>query len=118
VQVAGQDAWLLDQVGKGFAALHFVDAMPDTQTLAKLQALKLGAVPVHSLIVCRQALQVPGLQVLADTQGWMAKRYDAQPGTTYLLRPDQHVLARWRNLDSAQLQAAMARALGQADAHA
>jgi 3-(3-hydroxy-phenyl)propionate hydroxylase len=70
------------------------------------------------LIVCRQALQVPGLQVLADTQGWMAKRYDAQPGTTYLLRPDQHVLARWRNLDSAQLQAAMARALGQAGAHA
>jgi 3-(3-hydroxy-phenyl)propionate hydroxylase len=70
-------------------------------------------VSVDSLIVARQALQVPGFKVLVDTQGWMAKRYDAQPGTTYLLRPDQHVLARWRSLDSASLQAAMARALGQ-----
>jgi 3-(3-hydroxy-phenyl)propionate hydroxylase len=43
----------------------------------------------------------------------MAKRYDATPGTTYLLRPDQHVLARWRTLDSAWLQSALARALGQ-----
>jgi 3-(3-hydroxy-phenyl)propionate hydroxylase len=111
--VDGQDAWLLDQVGRGFAVLHFVDAAPDAQTLATLQALKQGAVPVDSLIVSRQALQVPGLKVLVDAQGWMAKRYDGQPGTTYLLRPDQHVLARWRSLDSARLQTAMARALGQ-----
>jgi 3-(3-hydroxy-phenyl)propionate hydroxylase len=118
VQVDGQDAWLLDLVGKGFQLMLFVDAGPDAQTLATLQALKLGAVPVDSLIVSRQALQVPGFQVLVDTQGWMAKRYDTQPSTTYLLRPDQHVLARWRNLDSAQLQAAMARALGQVGEHA
>jgi 3-(3-hydroxy-phenyl)propionate hydroxylase len=113
VQVDGQDAWLLDQVGKGFQLMLFVDAAPDAQTLAALQALKHGAVPVDSLIVSRQALQVPGLKVLVDAQGWMAKRYDATPGTTYLLRPDQHVLARWRTLDSAWLQSALARALGQ-----
>ena len=58
------------------------------------------------------------MKVLVDAQGWMAKRYDAQPGTTYLLRPDQHVLARWRTLDSARLQAALARALGQVQAQA
>ena len=118
VQVNGQDAWLLDQVGRGFAALLFVDAAPDAQTLATLQALKQSAVPVNSLIVSRQGLQVPGFQVLVDAQGWMAKRYDAQTGTTYLLRPDQHVLARWRSLDSARLQTALARALGQGGEHA
>ena len=53
------------------------------------------------------------MNVIVDTQGLVAKRYDAQPGTTYLLRPDQHVLARWRTLDTDRLQAAMARALGQ-----
>jgi 3-(3-hydroxy-phenyl)propionate hydroxylase len=53
------------------------------------------------------------VKVLVDAQGLVTKRYNATPGTTYLLRPDQHVLARWRSLDSAQLQAAMARALGQ-----
>jgi 3-(3-hydroxy-phenyl)propionate hydroxylase len=42
----------------------------------------------------------------------MARRYDATPGTLYLLRPDQHVVARWRTLEMAQLQAALARALG------
>jgi 3-(3-hydroxy-phenyl)propionate hydroxylase len=47
----------------------------------------------------------------------MARRYDAKPGTAYLLRPDQHVLARWRSLDSARLQAAMARALGRMGEH-
>ena len=108
-----QDAWLLDQVGRGFAVLLFVDAAPDAQTLATLQALKQGPVPVDSLIVSRHALQVPGLKVLVDTHGWMARRYDAQTGTTYLLRPDQHVLARWRSLDSARLLTALARALGQ-----
>jgi 3-(3-hydroxy-phenyl)propionate hydroxylase len=113
VQVNGQDAWLLDQVGKGFQLMLFVDAAPDAQTLVMLQSLKQNAVPVDTLIVSRQSLQVPGSRVLVDAQGWMAKRYDARPGTTYLLRPDQHVLARWRRLDSARLQTAMARALGQ-----
>ena len=50
--------------------------------------------------------------LIVDTQGLVAKRYDAKPGTTYLLRPDQHVVARWRTLDSAKLQVALARALG------
>jgi 3-(3-hydroxy-phenyl)propionate hydroxylase len=67
---------------------------------------------VDTLIVSHQAMDVPGFKVLVDVQGLMAKRYDAQNGTTYLLRPDQHVVARWRTLDSAKLQAALARAMG------
>ena len=50
---------------------------------------------------------------LADAEGWAAQRYDAQPGTAYLIRPDQHVCARWRHLDSAHVRAALARATGQ-----
>jgi 3-(3-hydroxy-phenyl)propionate hydroxylase len=30
------------------------------------------------------------------------------------LRPDQHVVGRWRQLDIAKVQAALARAIGQA----
>ena len=112
VQVNGQDAWLLDQVGHGFQALLFVDAQPSADTLAALKGLQQGTVPVGTLLVARQAMQVPGFQVLVDAQGWMAKRYDAQPGTTYLLRPDQHVVARWRQWETARLQTALARALG------
>jgi 3-(3-hydroxy-phenyl)propionate hydroxylase len=110
VQVAGHDAWLLNQVGQGFACLLFADAAPGTDTLAALQSLKHGQLPVDTLIVAPHALEVPGFEVLVDVQGWVAKRYDAHPGTTYLLRPDQHVVARWRAWDAAAVQAAVARA--------
>ena len=48
--------------------------------------------------------------VLEDPRGIAAQRYDAKPGTVYLLRPDQHVAARWRTLDPARVKAAVARA--------
>jgi 3-(3-hydroxy-phenyl)propionate hydroxylase len=123
VQVNGQDAWLLDQVGKGFQVLWFLDAPPSPEERARLEAVSVSCgraplranaqpVTVTPLIVAPSPLHVTGLNVIVDTQGWVAKRYDATPGTTYLLRPDQHVVARWRELDTAQLQAALARALG------
>jgi 3-(3-hydroxy-phenyl)propionate hydroxylase len=68
---------------------------------------------VTPLIVATQALDIPGLQVIVDNQGLVAKRYDATPGTTYLLRPDQHVVARWRTLNANAVHAALARALCQ-----
>ncbi|TXI62962.1 MAG: FAD-dependent oxidoreductase, partial [Limnohabitans sp.] len=118
VQVNGQDAWLLDHVGNRFACLLFADAVPSAEMLAQLHAacrsapLRANGEPlqVMPLIVATRPLEIPGVKVLVDAQGWMAKRYDGQPGTTYLLRPDQHVVARWRQLDSAKVQQALARA--------
>jgi 3-(3-hydroxy-phenyl)propionate hydroxylase len=118
VRVDGQDAWLLDQVGKGFQVMLFADAQPSPDVLAQLESCRTAPlcanapVPVTPLIVTPHALDVPGITVIVDAQGLMAKRYDAQPGTTYLLRPDQHVAARWRTLDAAKLQTALARAIG------
>jgi 3-(3-hydroxy-phenyl)propionate hydroxylase len=43
----------------------------------------------------------------------VARRYDARPGTCYLLRPDQHVCARWRAFDLGAVRAAIARAVGE-----
>ncbi|MBD8050288.1 FAD-dependent oxidoreductase [Limnohabitans radicicola] len=114
VQVEGQDGWLLDQVGNGFAALLFADAAPSAEVLAQLQTLANGPLPVTPWIVSPRALDVRGMKVIVDAQGLMAKRYDGQSGTTYLLRPDQHVAARWRQLDAAKIQQAVARATCQA----
>jgi 3-(3-hydroxy-phenyl)propionate hydroxylase len=124
VQVDGQDAWLLDQVGKGFQVMLFADAPPKPEVLTQLAFCRSAPlcanepVQVTPLIVTSSPLNIPGMNVIVDTQGLVAKRYDAQPGTTYLLRPDQHVLARWRTLNTDRLQAAMARALGQVGEHA
>jgi 3-(3-hydroxy-phenyl)propionate hydroxylase len=51
-----------------------------------------------------------GVQVIEDVEGIVAERFDAQPGTFYLLRPDQHVCARWRAFDAASVAAAIQRA--------
>ena len=48
---------------------------------------------------------------LIDAHGVLAQRYDARPGTVYLIRPDQHVAARWRAFDPTAARAALKRAL-------
>ncbi len=40
----------------------------------------------------------------------LAERYDARHGSTWLIRPDQHIAGRWRSPDAARIRAAAARA--------
>jgi 3-(3-hydroxy-phenyl)propionate hydroxylase len=65
--------------------------------------LRCGGVAARVLSVGRDLL---------DAEGLLAQRYDGRPGTVYLIRPDQHVAARWRAFDAAAVQAALARCLG------
>jgi 3-(3-hydroxy-phenyl)propionate hydroxylase len=51
---------------------------------------------------------------LTDADGHVRQRYGVQAGgAAYLLRPDQHVCARWVTLDATRLQAALNTALPQ-----
>ena len=54
---------------------------------------------------------VPDEIVHLPADGVAAQRYDARPGTVYLLRPDQHVCARWRNPTAPAVAEALRRAL-------
>ena len=54
----------------------------------------------------------PETGTLHDHTGLAAARYDARPGTVVLLRPDQHVAARWRRFDAAAVARARSTALG------
>jgi 3-(3-hydroxy-phenyl)propionate hydroxylase len=49
---------------------------------------------------------------LNDPAGLFARRYDATPGSAYLLRPDGYVAARFRHPTPAAVESAMARACG------
>ena len=93
--------WLLQRLaGTRFAALVFGEG---EGAQASLRALAATELPL-------QVERVP----LDAAHALAAARYDAQDGTTYLLRPDQHVCARWRRPTAAALRAAHDRALAKA----
>jgi 3-(3-hydroxy-phenyl)propionate hydroxylase len=83
----------------------------DGATLQALRTLAAAPIPVHTLLVTEHEGDAPpGLTRVADVRGVAARRFDARPGTAYLLRPDQHVAARWRRFDADAVRTALARA--------
>ena len=57
-------------------------------------------------------IRIGGDDGFVDSAGFAALRYDAEPGTGYLLRPDGYVAARFRYPTRPALDAALARAAG------
>ena len=51
------------------------------------------------------------VETAAGRAGTTAQVLDVRDGAAYLLRPDQHVCARWLALDADRLQTALATAL-------
>jgi len=115
---AGNEAWWLSYLDGRFAlALFCGGRAPDGATLAALRQLARGAAPLRIVLVGDGSAPLdapPDIAVVHDSQGLLAQRYDARPGTCYLLRPDQHVAARRRAFDAAAMAGALARALGHA----
>ena len=87
----GADAWLLRRLGDDFTLLVFGAAPAWANEL-----------PIRTLCIDADST--------VDRDGCLQRRYDAQPGTAYLFRPDQHVCARWRAPTAEAVQAALARA--------
>jgi len=115
---AGEDTWLLSHIGNVFAGIYFNDGRELSPELTKaLRSLSDDRLRVSVSILEPKgspSREATGLKFFEDVEGLAAKRYDAQPGTFYLFRPDQHVCARWRHLDVASIRAALARATCQA----
>ena len=86
----------LDEV---FGALPAGEAVPIPVIACGAVAARLISVGTH-----------PGAD-LSDPEGLLAQRFDGQPGTVYLIRPDQYVAARWRGFDARRIEAALARCL-------
>ena len=89
----GERSWLLRELASGFTLLV------------------VGPVPAWAAALPLQALAVGTDGGWQDDSGCLQRRYDARPGTAYLLRPDQHVCARWRLPTEAAVRAALARAM-------
>ena len=110
----GEAVWLINSVGGQFQCLVFVDDVKqiDTSTLQSLQSLNHGSVSVEPVLISKCSGTVQGIRVLVDVQGLFAKRYDAQTGSVWLVRPDQHIAARWRRYQPALIEQALRVAIG------
>jgi 3-(3-hydroxy-phenyl)propionate hydroxylase len=89
---SGEAGWLLDHLGGDFVALGF-ETLPSTSS------------GVRRLIVGPSG-------DLQDAEGLLAARYGGAPGVAYLIRPDQHVVARFRDPTADDIADAFARANG------
>lgn len=83
------DGWLLERLGTKFVLLAngWSDLLPGGVTLVDLAALGDAAVTA-------------------------IERFDLQPGSAYLIRPDHYIAARWRAGNGAMVAAALARSSG------
>ncbi|MFM0431003.1 FAD-dependent oxidoreductase [Paraburkholderia aspalathi] len=116
VHVAGESAWLLQQLGQQFTGVLFCGSEGiDQVTQAALDTLRSGPIPLKLVVVVTssdaQVAAASGAKVVHDVDGLTAARYDGKPGTFYLIRPDQHVCARSRQLDASFVAGALKRAL-------
>jgi 3-(3-hydroxy-phenyl)propionate hydroxylase len=87
---AGAAAWLLNALSAGFTVIHAPKGEPP-RIMADAAHLVIGH-DVH------------------DAEGLLALRLDVQPGATYVVRPDQHLCARFRSYDPVRIAAAIDRA--------
>ncbi|WP_151638549.1 FAD-dependent oxidoreductase [Noviherbaspirillum aerium] len=114
LRMKDRDEWLLALLGNEFNGLFFTgDGQVPAKLADGLQSLAQMRIPVKTIVVAPADAQLPqidGLTMVHDVDGLMKERYDATPGTFYLLRPDQHVCARWRHLDADAVRAAVLHA--------
>jgi len=89
------EGFLLDRLGGAFTVLTIDADAPDAAELNGIESQRLA------------------LSAADDPTGALAERYlGAASSAVYLIRPDQHVAARWPSFDAAAVRAAIDRATG------
>ena len=91
------DGWLLDRLPAKFHLVAINADAPET-------------IDIDGILVTRLALGAAD-----DAGGFIRERYlGTAASAIYLVRPDQHVAARWETYDSAAVKAAVNKAAGRA----
>ena len=99
------DNYLLDHLGGGFDLVYVADAQGIPFEIAQAVArIQQQGIPLKLTAISAQDTPLAGAnQTLQDPQQRFAHRYAVKAGGAYLFRPDQHICARWQQLDAARL---------------
>jgi 3-(3-hydroxy-phenyl)propionate hydroxylase len=95
----GENGWLLDRLGSRFQLLAVDLDVPSERTVEDI------------------GIETIAVRTSDDPSGAIGARFlgDA-PAALYLLRPDQHIAARWKKFDTRLVEADLRRAMGKAAA--
>ncbi|MGM0701777.1 MAG: FAD-dependent oxidoreductase [Pseudomonadota bacterium] len=117
VRLGNRSAWLLNQLGNRFVLL--LDgrvASTRAQSLAGDLASLLEARSDLDLVIVGPAphalAELPRSTTVEDAENLIGERYGLAAGNGYLIRPDQHVTARWTEISAKAVGEAMDHALG------
>jgi 3-(3-hydroxy-phenyl)propionate hydroxylase len=95
----GRDGWLLEHLGGGRPVVLVWD---DGR----------GGEAARAAAAANGGTTITVGYDLIDRQGLLGKRLDARPGTVCVVRPDQHLAARFRHGDADKISRAVARSAG------
>ncbi|MBS0393227.1 MAG: FAD-dependent oxidoreductase [Proteobacteria bacterium] len=107
----GSAGWLLDHLGGAPTVLAFAASPQEVDGIGRCAAAS-DIAGLRVVVISEEARPCPGMTVLSDRAGLVGARYGGASGVTYLIRPDQHVLGRWRGIDPQALGHAWRRCLG------
>ncbi len=114
--VAGAERWLLELLDGRFCLLVYRGRGRESEIDEQLRQLHSLADQIQVLVVSAEPGEHPGVPqgftFAHDVRGVLAQRYEMAHGSSYLLRPDQHVCARWHGLQAMEVYKARERALG------
>lgn len=112
---AGGGDYLFDHLGASFYLFCFRtgDALPG-ELLAEAVAIRARGIPFSIVAFAADGKSVGGADLMLDDRAGraQAKYCDGGQPAAYLVRPDQHVCARWIQPTAERLRSAMAAALG------
>lgn len=88
---------LLDYIGSGFSGIYFSEHGELPVSLLQVrEQLDVGDGRFTLVVISGQSHSHEGLLTLVDPDARICSNYGAKDGSFYLVRPDRHVLARWR----------------------
>jgi len=103
---------LLDHIGLGFSGLLFtITGEIDPQMTGLSEELGVGDEGFTLIIISRVPFSFPNATVLHDADGKIFASYAAANNSFYLVRPDRHITARWKDINIDEVKQAFKQSL-------
>ena len=110
--VIGDRGSLLDYLGIGFSGLYFAESNTIGPLVTELSdELNVGEEQFALIVIARMSFSLDNSAVIHDKDGELFSAYGAQDGSFYLVRPDRHISARWKNFNIDEVKQAFTQTL-------